>query len=171
MNTFHQQQQKVDFQINIGSIVLQVHATENVAAMLGKAVRLLHTGHYNEALQLLDKVLLADEEIPNAYYYRALAALEGRRPKATILPTADKACRDLSAAISLESGHAHYFYLLALVKYDFYIMNGFGGNVDEVEQLLRRAASLPLDIAQCEEMLRHTNNPDSPVIDFLRQRL
>jgi tetratricopeptide (TPR) repeat protein len=171
MSTFHQEHQKVDFQINIGSIVLQVHATENVAAMLGKAVRLLHTTHYDEALQLLDKVILADEEIPDAYYYRALAALRGKRPKSTLLTAADKMCRDLTAAIRIDADQAHYYYLLALVQYDFYIMNGFRCDEDEIERMLHIAASLPLDIARCEEMLRHTNNPDSPIIDFLQQRL
>lgn len=171
MNTFHQENQKVDFQINIGHIELQVYATEDVARMLGKAVRLLQSGHYDEVLQLLDKIILADEEIPDAYYYRALAALRGRRPKAALPPAAEKMCRDLRAAISFDPEQAHYYYLLSLVLYDFYIMNGFNVREGEIERMLQTAGSLPLDAAKCNEMLHHTNNPDSPITDAILQRL
>lgn len=169
--TFHQQHQKVHTQINIGNVTLNLHTTEDVAGMLGKAVRLLQTGHYDEALQLLNKVLVADEEIADAYYYHGLAMLKGRRPKSALKSSADKITRDISAAINLDSQQAHYYYLLALVWYDFYVMNGFSVKQNEIESLLVKAESNPIDIPKCEELLRHTNFPDSPIVNILKQRL
>jgi hypothetical protein len=169
--TFHQQHQKVHTQINIGNITLHLHTTEDIAGMLGKAVRLLHTSHYDEALLLLDKVLIADEEIADAYYYHGLAMLKGRRPKSTLKSSADKITRDISAAISLDPRQAHYFYLLALVWYDFYVMNGFSIKENEIESLLLKAERNSIDIPKCEELLRHTNFPDSPIVNILKKRL
>jgi hypothetical protein len=171
MTTFHQQHQKVHTQINIGNVTLHLHTTENVAGMLGKAVRLLQTRHYDEAFLLMDKILLADEEIADAYYYHGLAMLKGRRPKSALKSSADKITRDLSAAISLDPQQAHYYYLLALVRYDFYLMNGFSVNQNEIESLLNKAESFPVDVPKCEELLRHTNFPDSPIVDILKERL
>jgi len=171
MTAFHQQHQKVHMQINIGSVTLHLHTTENTAGVLEKAIRLMQTGHYDEALLLLDKTLLADEEIADAYYYRALAMLKGRRPKSALKPSADKIIRDLSTAISLDSQQAHYYYLLALVRYDFFVMNGFSVKQDEIESLLTEAEAYPVDTPKCEELLRYTNFPDSPIVDILKQRL
>ena len=171
MTAFHQQHQKVHTQINIGNITLYLHATEDVAGILVKAVRLMQTGHYGESLLLLDKVLIADEEIGDAYYYHGLAILKGRRPKSALKSDADKIIRDLSAAISFDSQQAHYYYLLALVWYDFYVMNGFSVKQYEIESLLARAGCIPVDTPKCEELLRHTNFPESPIIDMLKQRL
>lgn len=170
MTAFHQQHQKVHTQINIGSVTLQLHATEDIAGMLGKAVRLLQTGHYEEALQQLDKVLLADEEIADAYYYHGLAMLKGKRPKSALKTCADKITRNLSAAIGLDPRQAHYYYLLALVWYDFFVMNGFYVKQNEIESLLVEATSHPVDVPKCEELLRHTNFPNSPIVDILKQR-
>jgi tetratricopeptide (TPR) repeat protein len=171
MTAFHQQHQKVHTQINVGKITLHLHATEDVAGMLAKAMRLLQTGHYDESIQLLDKVLIADEEIGDAYYYHGLALLKGRRPKSALKPNADKIIKDLDAAIGHDSQQAHYYYLLALVWYDFYVMNGFSVKQNKIECLLAKAECIPVDSPKCEELLRHTNFPDSPIVDMLKQRL
>jgi len=171
MTSFHQQHQRVHTQLNIGNVTLHLHATENTVKMLEKAVRLLHTGHYDEALQILDKVLLDDEEIADAYYYHGLAMLKGRRPKSALKPSAEKITRDLSAAIGLDPRQAHYYYLFALVRYDFFVMNGFSVKQNEIESLLIEAESYPVDTPKCEELLRHTNSPDSPIIEILKRRL
>lgn len=171
MTSFNQQHQKVNTQINIGNITLYLHATENVAGMIEKAVRLLHTGHYEDAITLLDRVIQSDEEIADAYYYRGLASLKGRRPKSALKSTAENIKRDLYAAINLESGQAHYYYLLALVLYDFFAMNGFHVNHAEINSLLAEAADYQLDVPKCHELIQHTNVANSPVIEILKERL
>jgi tetratricopeptide (TPR) repeat protein len=169
--TFNQQHQKIYKQINIGNVTLNLHTTENVAGMLGKAVRLLQTGHYDEALKLLDKVLIADEEVADAYYYHGLALLKGRRPKSAFKSEADKIVRDIYAALGLDDQQAHYYYLLALVLYDFYVMNGFSVKPNEIESLLYEAENKVIDNPKCEELLQHANAPDSPITNILKQRL
>ena len=170
MTSFHQEHQRVHMQVNIGSVTLHLHTTAHAAGMLEKAVRLLQTEHYDEALQLLDKVLLADEEIADAYYYRGLALLKGKRPKSCLKPNADKITRDLSAAINLDPRQAHYYYLLALVWHDYFLLNGFYANQHEIRSLLVEADNYPIDIPKCKELLRHTNSPSSPIVDILKQR-
>lgn len=171
MTSFNQQHQKVHTQINVGNITLSLHTTENNAGMMAKAVRLLHTEHYEEAISLLDKVILSDEEIADAYYYRGLSILKGRRPKSVLKSSAEKITRDLSAAINLESDHAHYYYLLALVLYDFFLMNGFHVNEAQITSLIEDAENCVIDLPKCNELIRHTDSPNSPVIDFLKQRM
>lgn len=171
MTSFHQQNQKVHTQINIGNITLFLHTTENIVGMMAKAVRLLQTEHYEDAISLLDKVIQSDEEIADAYYYRGLATLKGRRPKSVLKSSAEKIIKDLSAAINLESVHAHYYYLLALVLYDFFLMNGFHVDEAKIASSIRDAENYTVDIPKCNELIRHTNSPNSPVIDILKQRL
>lgn len=171
MTSFHQQHQRVNTQINIGSITLSLHTTQNIAGMMEKAVRLLHTQHYEDAISLLDKIIQSDEEIADAYYYRGLASLKGRRPKLSLKSSAENIKKDLAAAIDLESVHAHYYYLLALVLYDFFVMNGFHADEAQIVSLIKKAENYQVDIPKCNELIQHTNSANSPVIDILKQRL
>jgi hypothetical protein len=171
MTVFNQQHQKVHSQINIGSITISIHTTENIAGMVEKAVRLFHTKHFDEAVTLLDKVILSDEDIADAYYYRGIASLKGKRPKSVLKSSIERITRDLFAAIELESSQAHYYYLLALVLYDFYIMNGFSVDKTQIESLLDEAQHCKVDIPKCNELIQYTDSLNSPVINILKQYL
>lgn len=171
MTNFNQQYQKVHTQFNANNIIIHVHATPDVAALLEKAVRHLHMRHYEEALKSLEAVLEADDGIAAAYYYHALALLKGKRPKLAGKSTAGRMDRNLYAATMLDPQQAHYYYLWALLKYDFYLVNGFSVQPPAVNELLDVAGRLTVEPAKCRELLSHTNAPDCPVSKLLYQRL
>jgi tetratricopeptide (TPR) repeat protein len=171
MTQYNQQHQKVHTQLNIGNVTIHLHATQDVVVIMERAIRHLQRGLYDEALKMLDNVLANDDNIADAYYYHALALLKGKRPRATVKSAATRIDRDLQAGIMLAPGQAHYYYLLALVKYDFYLVNGFGVPPPDIDTLLTEAESLPLDIAKAKELLNHTNAPDCIVSRMLIARL
>ncbi|MBV8252417.1 MAG: hypothetical protein JO154_07395 [Chitinophaga sp.] len=171
MTTFHQQDQKVNTQMNVGNMIFHVYATPDVTSLVEKAIKSVQQSRYADALKLLDTILQADDSIADAFYYRALANLNGKRPKFATKSIADRIDPDLATAITLNSTQAHYYYLRALVKHDFYLGNGFTADIGDIQKLINQAARCPVDKPKCKELLQHTNAANSEVIAILLQRL
>lgn len=171
MTTFNQQKQKVKSQVNVGNMIFNVYAIPDVILLLERAIKGVQQQRYRDALKILDEVLQADDTIADAFYYRALANLDGKRPKFATKSIADKIDPDLAVAISLDPTQAHYYYLRALAKHDFYIGNGFTSDTRDIQALIDRAATYPVDIPKCRELIAHTNAANSVITAILLDRL
>jgi len=97
--------------------------------------------------------------------------LAGERPKFLTLKKIETLEQKLRAASILDSGQAHYYYLWALVKFDFYVTNGFLVRPPSIEDLLIRAESCPIDNAAVGEMLRLAKINEGPILQSILETL
>lgn len=171
MTNFNQQEQKVNTQVNVGNMIFHVYATPDVTSLIERAIKSVQQKRYGDALKILDTILQADDTIADAFYYRALAKLDGKRPKLVTKSIADKIDPDLAIAISLDPTQAHYYYLRALVKDDFYAGNGFTSDTRDIQTLINQATRLPVDKPKSLELIQHTNATNSVIITMLLHRL
>lgn len=115
---------------------------------------------------------IAIEQMPDnsdAYYYYAIALLKGRRPKILTLKEIEKIESYLSAATQIDSNKSKYFYLLALIKYDFYIANGLRINPPTFEELISEGNSKPFEKQENEKMLQRVPVGDTQILSLLRR--
>lgn len=99
----------------------------------------------------------AIEQIPDcgdSYYYYALSLLKGKRPKVLTLSEIRTIEGYLNAATQIDSTRSIYYYLWALIKHDFYIMNGLTMGSPTVEELTAAAESRQLEQEEIDKLLR-----------------
>jgi hypothetical protein len=87
------------------------------------------------------------------YYYLALALLKGRRPKVLTRAEAQTISQHLQTSCVLDDSHCEYYYLWALVKYDFYASHGFSIGTPDIVELLGKAKNLESNREAIREML------------------
>lgn len=173
MTDFDQRGQHVDHQFNVGNVTIHIHAnTEpDVASLFRQSIRAMQMKRYEEAKKLIDQVLMEDDSLPDAFYYQALIQLHGRQPRLLTKSQADKIVQSIEIACELAPGEAHYYYLLAWIKYDFYMANGFLVPGDPLQTLLYSASRCHIDRPKCEEMIRHSGAADSILLSWINARL
>ena len=113
----------------------------------------------------------AIEQIPDysdVYYYYALALFKGRRPKVLTLTEIRKIEDYLNAAIQLDSSKSKYYYLLAVIKHDFYIKNGLKVNPPTFEELISQAKSKPYEETEIRKMLQLVPVNDQYLLNLLK---
>ena len=71
----------------------------------------------------------------------------------------------------MDSSKAHYWYLRALLEYDFFLDNGFSENVEEIEDLLETGDRCRYVRSFVAELLEHVPAPGNEVYDYLRENL
>jgi tetratricopeptide (TPR) repeat protein len=160
---YDQRGQTVNNQVNI-SIEQQ---SQDAKKMLENGVQLVRVGAYKQAINILTDVIKITPLVPTAYYYLALALLEGKRPKVSIRPTIESIERNLETACQLNSDQAHYYYLWALVKYDFYFLNGFMIRPPSIKDLLQVGRQSSHDVALIVEMLEKTKGADNEIVSAI----
>lgn len=150
--------------------ISQGPALPSARELLQQGVQMLRAGAYEESIAPLNQSLQARPS-PDANYYLALATLQGKRPR-TLTYTQAKTIEDrLKTACKLDSYKAHYWYFLALVKYDFFLENGFLDDIGEVNDVLSTGDACPLERAFIIELLNHVPATDCPVYEIIQGRL
>ncbi len=116
--------------------------------------------------------VIAIEQMPDnsdAYYYYAIALLKGRRPKILTLKEIEKIESYLGAAMQIDSNKSKNYYLLAIIKYDFYVANGLRVNPPTFEELIREGNSKPFEKKEVEKMLQRVPVGDAQILSLLRR--
>ncbi len=111
---------------------------------------------YDLACKYFSKAIEYIPDYPDVYYYFALSLLKGKKPGILTLSEIKKVEEYLNTAIQLED-KAKYYYLLVLIKYEFYVKNGLKVNPPNVEELINRINKVEkndLDKAEIEKMLK-----------------
>ncbi|HSG41544.1 MAG TPA: hypothetical protein VLA72_00165 [Anaerolineales bacterium] len=139
-------------------------------ALLMRGVGLVRARAYQEAATMLTQSLLAAPS-GDGNYYLALALLQGKRPKILTYSQAVSIRQKLASACSLDSSKAHYWYLRALVEYDFFIENGFSDEISEIEDLLDAGDRCKRQRPFLAELLEHVPVYDNDVYEYLRENL
>ncbi len=93
--------------------------------------------------------------------------MDGTRPKALKLSTVKLIEDFLATAVRLDNSQAHFYYLWALLKYDYYVLNGLRASPPSIDGLLDAAEKGVWSDSEIEQILRHIPVPDSPIKDLL----
>jgi len=128
----------------------------------------LQACQYPAAVDHFQKSLTQNNASVITYYYLALAALQGNRPRLLKLAQIQKIQTQLRAALRLDANSAPVRFLWAIIIEDFYILNKmyFPPNTPQPEELVRPVHSIPA--VHAEEMLTHIPAPDNRIWRTLR---
>lgn len=148
----------------------QAPAMPGANELLQHGVKMIRAGAYDESIPPLNQSLLATPS-SDANYYLALATLRGKRPRTLTYSQAKTIEEKLQAACRLNPHKAHYWYFLALVKYDFFLENGFLDDSDEIDDILFTGDACLLERAFVIELLNHVPAKNCPVYEIIQSRL
>lgn len=116
---------------------------------------------YDFAIKNIEKSIELMPEESDVYFYYALALMKGRKPKLISLTEIRKIEDYLKTAIQLNDTNANYFYLWALIKYDFYLKNGLRSQTPTLDYLLDEIKSKNISTDEIEKLRNMV-----PVTDF-----
>lgn len=133
-----------------------------------RGMKALTSRDYSGALADLRAVCARWPEDPDAWYYVALAALRGQRPRAHSTPYIDEIGRLLEQAASLPPRQPHVLALWALLKEDHHHAFGLDEGVPPAEKL--RSATGSVNIEHALEICDHVPAPETPTWRELNRR-
>lgn len=138
-----------------------------------KALDLFERQLYDRSLEALQTAREVDPEDARIPYYQALARLQGRRPRTARLDVIRRIEADLDDASYLapDGEPAHFWYLQALIKEDFYRFKGMRIRSPSVEQTLDEARAAVGEAGELQRLLDHVPSPPSPVRSAIEARL
>lgn len=128
--------------------------------ILKDGIRLLNRKMFSQALICFEKVIQNDISTPDAYFYAAIAMLEGKRPFLSSKASISKIENYISSAIAF-SENAVYYYFYAYVLYDFYSKKMLKAPLD-YKQLLLTSAELGITDSEINALfdILNTQKPE-----------
>ena len=145
-----------------------VHPSEpTVNELFSNAKLYLSNNDFKNAQETLNKLILKTPNDADPYFYLALSLIAGRRPKILGFKEAEEAVRNIDVAISKDSAKAHFYYLKAIILYDFYCLNGFSVDIEEINELLVIAANVVNDKSMIKEVMHFTPNIDKEIANCI----
>lgn len=131
-----------------------------------RGVQSLQQRQYLQAVDAFAHATQRDPRHADAFFYQALAALQGQRPKLVSLATIRKVEGLLQTAATLRPDCAHASLLWAIVKQDAYVMNGMYDRPPTVKDLLGRVRSIA--ISPLEAILTHVPASGNSIWELAR---
>ncbi|HXF91025.1 MAG TPA: hypothetical protein VNJ29_03745 [Candidatus Nitrosotenuis sp.] len=170
MNEYDQRNQTVENQYNADKIEININSqTPTDSELLEKGKKLLAAKSYDQAIKVLEQSLEQNADFPETYYYLSIALLRGNRPKLLKLSRIKTIENYLSNAIRLEPQQGKGYVLWALVKYDFYILNGMLDRPPTYQDLLAQEWSLSR--LQAQEILSVINANENQVWQWIKKQI
>lgn len=188
MSNFYQQEQQVDTQFNINITTLSdldgydestkrklkalyedqiKQSPEQAKFNLALGLFYLDLSFYPFAIKFLTKAHEKDPLNASILYYLALAQIEGKEPRILRYSTVQSIENYLGSAVALDKSQAHYFYLWALIKYEYYLVNGLTSTSPGIYDLLRQAKNAYQNRTEIKHMLNHVPVSDNPILEIL----
>jgi len=161
MSRFDQRKQKVNTQFNI-SVQTDKPSIEELE---GKGKQLLQAREYQLTITVFEQVLNLSPCSADAQYYISLALLNGQRPRLLTLSTIREIERRLQIATRHSPKSSHCFVLWAIVKEDYYVLNGLYDTPPTSSELLQRVSSI--SVTHFDEMIEHIQAPNNRVWEWL----
>jgi tetratricopeptide (TPR) repeat protein len=125
---------------------------ENMEGLLGLGLCYLQMGTYALAEKCFDKIIDISPEQPKAYYYSALSGIKGRRIKIISLTEVRRMESYLQTAIQLDDDCPQYKLLLAMLKRDYYEMNGMKVLQPDANHLIKEITGSWIDVNEMERI-------------------
>ena len=154
----------------IGDVIIP--STPDAATLLKRGVQLIKARSYDAAIDALSQALKTEPTVADTHYYLAVALLKGRRPKVLNRAEAENISQYLQTACTLDDSRSHYYYLWALVKHDFYQLNGFGVKPPGVIELIEIGEQVVSDrkaIAEMRSLIASVI--DNPIYDYIVEKI
>ncbi|MBT2211099.1 hypothetical protein [Actinomadura sp. NEAU-AAG7] len=132
---------------------------------------------YDEAAEQLRRAAAqatTPQDAAGLRFRLALALLHGQRPRLHRRPTIQRAERELGKVLALDPEHAGALLLWAIVKQDYYEMNGFDYTGPPPERMVGALVQAPLDRGRSElaaEIVEHVPAWDNPIWSTVRMRI
>ncbi len=145
--------------------------TGDAARRFAAGLSFLDLKQYDAAVDAFQASLAQRPREAEAYYYLALSRMGGKQPRTRPLDLVRKAEDDLRVAIDLDPDQAHFSYLWALVKQDFYPWNGLRIPPPPIEELLSAAGRARANRPQLRQLLESLPTSRNPVRDAIEVAL
>jgi len=142
---------------------------ENGELNLAMGICYFDLGLYDLATKFFSKAIEQLPDYGDAYYYYALALIKGRKPKVLTLTEVKKIEEHLNAAIQIDNSRAKYYYLWALIKYDFYMKNGLRISPPGIEELIEEGNAKEYDRQEIDKMLQRVPVNDEELLSVIRR--
>lgn len=142
---------------------------ENGELNLAMGICYLDLVVYDLATKFFSKAIEQIPDYGDAYYYYALALIKGRKPKVLTLTEVKKIEEYVNAAIQIDNTKSKYYYLWALIKYDFYIKNGLKMRPPTLEELIEESNSKEYDRQEIDKMLQRIPVKDEEILNIIRK--
>lgn len=97
---------------------------ENGKLNLAIGICYLDLGLYDLATKFFSKAIEQIPDYGHTYYYYALALIKGRKLKVLTLTEIKKTEGYINAAIQIDNSKSKYYYLWAVIEYDFRMKDG-----------------------------------------------
>lgn len=151
-----------------GNVIIN-NQEPNAKKILERGKKLLQIQSYQQAIETLEHAIRLLPTNEYAHYYLALALLDGKRPKLLKLSTIKVIEQHLQSAINLQSKFGEAYVLWAMVKHDYYVLNGMRDRSPSYQDLLNINWSITVD--QAKELLQLTQIIDNPVWKWLSSKI
>jgi len=122
---------------------------------------------YDLSINHLRRALGKTTEESKILYYLALASLGGKRPRVHSLANIRAIEGYLRAALQLDDEPAHYKFLWAIIKQDYYQMNGLRIDPPAIEELCSSIDESGIDAKEIRSMIDRLPIPSSPLTNAI----
>jgi tetratricopeptide (TPR) repeat protein len=157
----------------INGVIQQYKATvaagaEDGETHLSLGLLYLQLRLYDLAIRHCRRAIDLDPGNSEAQYYLALTSIRGRRPKALTLQEVRAVDAYVSAAVELDDRPAKYYYLLGIVRYDYYTANGLSSPIPSGLSLLDTGRGKEQDDWEVERLLSSITIHDTALLARIR---
>lgn len=148
--------------------VTNIHSIpkDDAATLLVQGIQLVEARAYEQAINSLDSAVKLEPRNSRIYFYLAIASLKGNRPKSLSMATVQKIEGYLRTTINLAPQFGQAYVFLALLKYDYYTMNGMFDRPPTVLDLLNHPWTITKE--QVRELLTYIKAPNNKVWEWLK---
>ncbi|MSU62993.1 MAG: hypothetical protein EXS31_11470 [Pedosphaera sp.] len=140
---------------------------DNSEINLAMGICYLDLGLYDLAAKFFSKAIEVVPDRADGYYYHALAAIKGRKPKLLTFPEVKKVEEYLNAAIQIDGSKATYYYLWLIIKHEFYVKNGLKINPPTVEDLIAQGSCRNYDKQEIAKMISRVPVTDEELLSVI----
>lgn len=133
-------------------------------AHYGLAMCYLQVELFDEATTNFKRAVDLAPDHADAHYYYGLSIIRARKPKLLSLSEVRLIEEHLQAAMRLDDRPAKYYYLAAILKFDYYLANGLLCRPPSPEELLLLAEDKEHDAWEVERLLHFVPVPDTYLI-------
>lgn len=120
----------------------------------------LNLGLFDLAKKHFETVIDFNPEYSDSYYFMVLSMMKKRKPMNLKLKEVKTIEEYLNAAILLDDQNAKYYYLLAIIKYEYYYKNGLKMVDWTFEELIEKGKSCFQDTAGMNTLLSYVSVND-----------
>lgn len=136
--------------------------------LVERGIAALRQGVYENAMQSLARAIELGERDGDVHFYLALAETKGQRPRLLPLSSVRKMEKLLETATRIDPTCFHAFALWALIRQDYYVLNGLSCPAPSAEQLFKLAQ--PVDSRYVRDIVSSIQAPKNKVWEWLAAR-